>query len=355
MLELGAGFDPDFTGRENVTLAATVYGLAKAQIAARFDAIVAYSGIGDFIDRPVREYSSGMYARLAFALSIHVDADILVIDEILSVGDAAFQRRCLHSLKDFQAAGGTLLFVSHDPASVRAQCDRAIWLDRGEVRADGPSDTVCSLYLEAIHGQAAEFGGAQPGEPRPREAAADTSGEPWKLLLAGEPVLDPRWAGANTIRVRAAGSDRIDHGEGGAVIESISLHNADGAPLAETHGGAEVELRIACRANRVLETPIIGYVLRNGRGENIAGDNTYLRYRDRPIRVAAGDRFTARIVLQLPWLAVGAHTIAPSVIEGTQRDHIHLHWIEKALVLDVLDSPVDLGAVGVPMLSISCD
>ena len=353
ILELGAGFDPDFTGRENVKLSAAVLGLTDDQIAARFDAIVAYSGIGDFIDRPVREYSSGMYARLAFALSIHVDADVLVIDEILSVGDAAFQRRCLRSLKAFQAAGGTLLFVSHDPASVQAQCERAVWLDRGQVRADGPSDAVCAFYLEEIQGSEAEFGGAAPDMPR--EPVARRHGEPWQLLLAGEPVVDPRWSGANPIVIRGPGSGRLDHGEGGATIEAVSIHDTDGAPLTAVQGGAEAELRIACTANRDLRSPIVGYILRNERGENICGDNTYLRYREQPLRVAAGDRFVARFLLQLPYLATGAHTIAPSVIEGTQHDHIHLHWIENALVLDVLASPVGLGAVGVPMLDVSCD
>src|SRR5262249_6313517 len=150
MLELGAGFNPEFTGRENVHMAAAVLGLSADLIRKRYPSIVAFAGIGDFIDQPVKYYSSGMYARLAFAVAAHVDADILIADEILSVGDAAFQRKCMRFIENFRARG-TLLLVSHSAATVAAICDRAVWLDAGSVRAIGPAKEVCADYLADIN------------------------------------------------------------------------------------------------------------------------------------------------------------------------------------------------------------
>jgi len=149
MLELGAGFNPDFTGRENVFLSASVYGLSDEEIAQRFDAIAAFADIGPYIDRPVLEYSSGMYARLAFAVCAHVDADILVVDEILGVGDAAFQRKCLDWIDNFRKTG-TLLFVSHSMAEVRRLCTRAIWIEEGRIREQGDPNDVIRNYHRAL-------------------------------------------------------------------------------------------------------------------------------------------------------------------------------------------------------------
>ena len=134
MLELGAGFNPEFTGRENVHLAASVLGLSHDEIQDRFEAIAAFAGIGDFMEQPVKIYSSGMYARLAFAVAAHVDADILIVDEILAVGDAAFAQKCMRFIRGFKQ-NGTLLLASHDVGAVLNLCDRALWLDRGSVRA----------------------------------------------------------------------------------------------------------------------------------------------------------------------------------------------------------------------------
>ena len=339
LLELGAGFNPDFTGRENVQLTATILGLRKHEIAARFDAIAAFAGIGPFMDRPVQEYSSGMQARLAFAVCAHVNPDILVIDEALAVGDAAFQRQCNRYLRKFHESGGTLLFVSHDETAVRDLCERAVWLDRGRLLADGPSGEVCGRYSKALK---ESIGTAQATRP----------GEPWAVVPPPPAVRDPRWHGANPIEVVGFDPDAPWHGEGGAVIDHAGLFTPDGTPLSTTHGGDDVELRVTCRAQRPLNRPIVGFILRNARGENLAGDNTYLRYRDNPLALDAGDVFTARFRFQLPYLPAGLYYFAPSIIEGTQRDHVHLHWMEDAVILRVQQSPIGRGAVGVPMLDV---
>jgi lipopolysaccharide transport system ATP-binding protein len=147
VIELGAGFHPELTGAENVELYASVMGLTRREIRERFPEILAFADIADFIDEPVKVYSSGMRARLAFAVAVCVQPDILLLDEVLAVGDQAFRERCLERLRAFRAAGGTMIVVSHDFDTVRGLCPRAIWLDHGVVRLDGAFDAVLDAYL----------------------------------------------------------------------------------------------------------------------------------------------------------------------------------------------------------------
>ena len=150
IIELGVGFNPELTGAENVSLYAAVIGLSRAEIAASFDEIVAFADIGQFIDEPVKYYSSGMQARLAFSVAVCVRPDILLVDEVLAVGDQDFRRRCLDRLDAFRADGGTLVVVTHDLSSITGLCDRALWLDQGRIRADGPAAEVLAAYQGSI-------------------------------------------------------------------------------------------------------------------------------------------------------------------------------------------------------------
>jgi lipopolysaccharide transport system ATP-binding protein len=150
LLELGAGFNTEFTGRENIFLNAAILGFSKEQMSTRIDDILSFSELTDFIDQPVKTYSSGMYARLAFSIAIHVDPEILIVDEALAVGDARFVSKCMRRIKDMQQLGMTILFVSHDVGSVRTLCDRAIWLDKGVLREDGDVFPVTGKYMEYI-------------------------------------------------------------------------------------------------------------------------------------------------------------------------------------------------------------
>ena len=147
LLELGAGFHPDFSGRENIYFNSSIFGLTKKEIDARLDQIIEFSELKDFIDNPVRTYSSGMYMRLAFSVAINVDADILLIDEILSVGDQHFQEKCFNKMRELKKEGKTMVFVTHSMDSVKNLCDRAVWLYNGQVRMDGNTDEVVNEYL----------------------------------------------------------------------------------------------------------------------------------------------------------------------------------------------------------------
>lgn len=148
LLELGAGFHPDFSGRENIYFNASVFGLTKKEIDRKIDTIIAFSELDEQIDNPVRTYSSGMYMRLAFAIAINVEADILLIDEVLAVGDQHFQEKCLEKLKELRKEGKTIVFVSHGRGTIESLCTRAVWLDQGKVRMDGDPKVVMEEYVK---------------------------------------------------------------------------------------------------------------------------------------------------------------------------------------------------------------
>jgi lipopolysaccharide transport system ATP-binding protein len=337
MLELGAGFNPEFTGRENVYLSASVYGLSDLQIEERFSQIVAFADIGDFIDRSVKEYSSGMYARLAFAVCAHVDADVLIIDEILGVGDAAFQMKCRRFLESFLLRGA-IIFVSHDEHAVLSICNRAIWLDHGRQMAEGPPKEVLRLYRKSMDVDVERPSGADTGRkpspdmPRPSVPEAADSGSTSNPISVSRFLSDAPW-----------------YGLGGAVIEDVYLSNSAGQRLDRLQGGQAVVLNIKGKAMREVTRPIVGFIFRNALGQNLFGDNTFLEYRDRPQPIGAGDQFHAILEFRIPYLPLGTYTVAPSLIDGTQQNHIQLYWMEEALVLSVHESPVSIGKIGVPL------
>lgn len=150
LLELGAGFHPDFTGRENIYFNASIFGLTKKEIDSRIDKIIEFSELGEFIDSPVRTYSSGMYMRLAFSVAINVDADILLIDEILAVGDQHFQDKCFDLLQQLKKEGKTIVIVSHSLGAVRQICDRGVWIEQGLIKMDDEINKVVDAYLESV-------------------------------------------------------------------------------------------------------------------------------------------------------------------------------------------------------------
>ena len=155
LLELGSGFHPDLTGRENIHLNAALLGYSRAGVQKRMDSIIDFAGIPDFIDEPLRTYSTGMMARLGFSVAIHLDPDLLVLDEVLAVGDQEFQKKCIEKISEFKQQGKTLLFVSHSPGAVEGLCERAVWLEMGRVRRDGPAVEVVAEYRNCPTGMSA--------------------------------------------------------------------------------------------------------------------------------------------------------------------------------------------------------
>lgn len=353
LLELGSGFNPEFSGRENVYLYASVLGLSHKAISERFASIEAFADIGEFINQPVKTYSSGMVVRLAFAVIAHVDADILVIDEALAVGDAFFVQKCMRFLRRFMETG-TILFVSHDTSAVVNLCHHAIWLANGKVRYQGASKEASERYLAAL------FEGDQPdtsAQPEPA-TAAPTPRTRDTTPKHGESVRDMRQDFLNAsnlrndIEVFRFSPDADQFGQRGATISSVRLRDETGNRLNWVVGGELVTLEIMCEAHTELNGPIVGFYMKDRLGQNLFGDNTYLLYADEPRRIRAGQAFEAVFSFRMPILPGGDYSIAVAIAEGTQQDHIQHHWIHDAIVLKSHSSSASTGLVGIPITEI---
>ncbi|WP_404342595.1 ABC transporter ATP-binding protein [Vreelandella venusta] len=350
LLELGSGFNPEFTGRENVYMNATVLGLTTEEVDERFDSIVAFADIGDFIDQPTKTYSSGMVVRLAFAVIAHVDADILVIDEALSVGDAFFVQKCMRFLRKFMETG-TVLFVSHDTGAIINLCQRVVWLDKGEVKKVGEPKDISKAYLAAMYISQQDGTVDMPAN----QAENSDSEHPDDAI---EDVKDMRLDFINTTQYR---NDiellKFDHnsegfGSGGAVINSAHLLDDNEQRLAWVVGGENVTVRIECTSNAYLTSPIVGFLVKDRLGQHLFGDNTYLTYLESPVYIAEGEKFTANFNFRMPVLPMGDYSMTVAIAEGTQEGHVQHHWIHDAIVLKSHSSSVSTGLVGVPMKKI---
>ena len=239
LLELGSGFHPELSGRENVYLNGSILGLKKREIDAKFDEILDFSGVEEFIDQPVKTYSSGMYVRLGFSVAINVDPDILLVDEILAVGDAAFQAKCMEKFHDFRKQGRTVVVVSHAMGQMRSFCDEVAWLDHGRLLAVGRPEEVIDEYLDEVHTDrvVSEDGLTHWGSGEVRVTSVDllgVDGTPRTHVSTGDPV---------TVRVAFEGEERIDKPTFGLSIETIdgahvwSHHTKDGSWSAKSIQG----------------------------------------------------------------------------------------------------------------------
>ena len=342
LLELGAGFNPEFTGTENVYLNAMLLGLTEDQVKQRFDAIASFADISDFINQPVKTYSSGMYVRLAFAVIAHVDADVLVIDEALAVGDAFFAQKCMRFLRTFMKTG-TVLFVSHDTASVQSLCDRAIWLDGGEVRSTGAAKTVVEQYLEALY--EVQQGASDLTSAMPAVAVDEPPAEPRDMRLDFLNCTQYR----NDIEMFSFDPDAPAFGKGSGRILSVTFQDREGKPLSWCVGGEEVALEVRCIALALVSRPIIGFLVRDRHGQALFGDNTYISYRDRPLTLPPGKQLVARFGFRMPVLPVGDYSVTVALAEGSQDEHVQHQWMHDALLFRSHASSVAQGLVGIPI------
>lgn len=342
LLELGAGFNPEFTGRENVYICAAIYGMRREQIDAKYDLIVNFADIGEFIDQPVKTYSSGMYVRLAFAVIAHVDADILIIDEALAVGDAIFTQKCMRFLRDFKKRG-VLFFVSHDITSVKNLCDQALWLSGGNLMKVGPAKDVCASYLAHIY------------------QSQEKSVEPIPLTqkVQDAEFFDARreWINCSRLRndieiFRFSPENSTSFGAGGAIISNVVLLNEQQQPLSWCVGGELVTLRIDVHVQMALFSPIVGFTVQDKLGLPLFGDNTYLTYRDEPLSFEAGSDFSTTFQFHMPILMNGHYAIAVAVASGSQEEHVQHQWLNEALMFSSHSTSASTGLMGIPMKSI---
>lgn len=291
LLELGAGFNPEFSGIENVYLYASLLGIDRATIEERIPAIRDFADIGDFIYKPVKTYSSGMFVRLAFSVAINVDPDVLIVDEALSVGDYLFQSKCHRAFERFQAGGGTVLFVSHDLTAVKNTCDRAILIDKGRLILDSTPEVVVNSYQELMK----------------------TNEITW-LKEQGEIRSEYRF------------------GQGGGLINDVVISTAQQIDINEVQLGQDITFDISYSLNSAFEQPILTLTLRNTAGIDIWGVNTYKA----GIKLAK-EIGSYRIRIKVPnYLALGSYTINAGLVDMPEGapfiEHDH-RWGMKLLTV----------------------
>lgn len=340
LLELGSGFNPEFTGRENVYMSAAIYGLSKEQVEDRFPSIEAFADIGEHIDQPVKNYSSGMYVRLAFAVIAHVDADILVIDEALAVGDAVFTQKCMRFIRNFKERG-TLLFVSHDMSSVLNLCQHAIWLHQGQLRQAGPAKEIAESYLQytlqEVYGESASL--KSIGDESDDKAAAEMPD-----ARSDRPLVNY----GSQMQVCDNLNDANGWKSGAGEILSVALEPLSGAADGVYVGGETVRIRIRAMAHAPLEQPILGFLLRDRLGQDLFGENTLAFTHIKPTPVTVGEVFEACFTFRLPMLPNGQYVVMTSLANGDLYNNVQHHWLHDALVVNVSSSKIRWGLVGVP-------
>lgn len=356
LLELGTGFNPEFTGRENVFLNASLLGLTRSQVDARFADIEAFADIGQFIDQPVKTYSSGMLVRLAFAVIAFVDADILIIDEALAVGDAFFTQKCMRFLRKFMQTG-TVLFVSHDTTAVKALCSRAIWLENGKLIQEGSPKEVCDSYLQAFYEQQ-QLERTEDAQTLAPAQAPDKSPAP-RQTTPNAQRADQRlpWLNASNLRndlqLFQFNPDGPAFGQGGSKVERVELCDAAKQPLAWVVGGEDVILMVQAVALQPLSRPIVGFIVKDRLGQGLFGDNTYLSHAQHPLACLPGQRFEACFHFQMPRLPSGDYSVTIAIAEGTQQDHVQHQWIFDAMTFKSEATSASAGLVGIAMSHIS--
>ena len=310
LLELGSGFNPEFSGRDNVYLNGAILGLSSKDMDRRFPEIQAFAEIGDFMDQPVKTYSSGMAVRLAFAVSIHVDPEILLVDEALAVGDVYFRQRCMRKVHELRQRGVTILFVSHATGDVKALGDRAMWLEKGVLKAIGKTDLVVAQYLAAM---------------TEKDRAYQVQESPLDQL--------PRLPSPEEI---VEGIPNIDHrfGDGKAEIIGIAVLDAEGSRVSSLQPNSTIVVRISVRAGDHLDRPIVGFMLRNHLGVDFAGTNTAREHQDLPPMIA-GDVCTVDFYLDLPALYASSFSFSPAIANGSLEHYSMCDWIDNAVVLQM--------------------
>ncbi|RLA00807.1 MAG: ABC transporter ATP-binding protein [Gammaproteobacteria bacterium] len=344
LLELGAGFNPEFTGRENIILNAAIYGLSTAEIEARLEQIITFAELGDFIDQPVAHYSSGMFVRLAFSVITHVDADLLIIDEALAVGDAAFSQKCMRFLEAFKKHGA-ILFVSHDAGTVTQLCDKALWLDKGEVQVMGEAKAVSEAYLKHIYSvqQQVEI---QLPSTHTHKSCLPPSFDAWhdarSELLQHSNLC-------NEIKLLPFSEEKECFGTGLIRIDNVTMLDIENRALNWAIGGSKVILCINFSALADLQEIIVGFIVKNRKGQSLFGDNNSITHQNAPISVNTGKAYQARFGLTLPYLPEDDYAVTIAVASGAQADHVQHCWQHEALMFAVVKGHVVHGLMGVPL------
>lgn len=298
LLELGAGFHPEFSGRENIHLNCSILGMTPDEIAERFERIVAFSELGDFIERPVKTYSSGMYVRLGFSVAASVDPDILIIDEALSVGDEHFRGKCTNRINEFREQGKTILFVSHDMGAVKSMCQWVVLMDRGEILEQGTAEKVADEYLKRAHAR---------------------GNERLSVLNRGSSTY-PRW------------------GSGEVEVTEVEMLGPDGVASHVLRTGEPFSIRLRWKAHQATRNPVFGIGIYRSDGTYVNGSNHH--WREQPLELAevqAGEE--GEVVVSTDRLALlqGQYYLTTFVYDHSKAAPTAIDHREHVLTFEVLD------------------
>lgn len=330
LLELGSGFNPEFTGIENIYMNAQLLGLEKSEIDARLDQIIGFADIGEHVYQPVKTYSSGMFARLAFSVAIHVEPDILIVDETLSVGDAWFQHKSMARMRQLMESGCTVLFVSHSIDAVRALCDHAIWIEGGRVKMQGGVTELTNAYMNDVFIEHNRIVLESMGSDGPEITGA---------LVEPEQAMDPDDAVEDEPPPVPA--------DDGAVlrIESVQILDAKGVPTTKLEQGEDFTIALDVLFHQQLCNISAGFLIKDQFGQELTGESVFNTYR-RSLDVNAGQRVRFRFASSMLLRGGQSYSMAirlNQVSKWDRSDNVIIHADELALVFDVLadsDNPM---------------
>jgi ABC-type polysaccharide/polyol phosphate transport system ATPase subunit len=330
LLELGSGFNPEFTGRQNVFLNGAILGLAARAVSERLDQILDFAEIGAYIDQPVKTYSSGMVVRLAFAVAVHLDPDILIVDEALAVGDICFRQRCMRKIHELRSRGVTIVYVTHDISDVKALGDRALWLREGRVVETGDARDVALKYMAALVTKDSQRQRAEA----PGVRGLDVACQPDEVVL-GIPA------------------DCLRHGEGGAEILGVRACDELGRVVEAVRTPSWLLVRVSAKATGPVRFPIVGVQLRTDQGVDFAGTNT-TREDVRLPEMRDGDICTVDFRFQLPEIAASRITVTPAIADGKLLEFRLCDMVEDAVVVRVLPGKLPVyGCMHIPCISVT--
>lgn len=349
LLELGAGFNPEMTGLENIYFNGALMGATREEMDGKIEDIINFADIGEFVYQPVKTYSSGMYVRLAFSVIANMDADILVIDEALAVGDIAFIQKCMRFIRRFQEKG-TILFVSHDIGSVKSLCHRAVWLDSGVINSAGSSKTVCEAYMNSIMDLPQNLpplhSAVNNSLSKEMETVSSTYKDRYlKMINDSKFKNDIEFFGFDPNCLNGDGQD--------AKIVDVSLFNGKKEKIKWLVGGETVSVLVTVKAEKQIGNVIIGCYIKDRLGQFLFGDTTYSTTLDKEVVVCPNQFVQAEFEFDMPLLPTGDYSIHTAVADGTLYEHRQLHYIHDAVFFKVHSSIIRFGLVGIPMRRIN--
>lgn len=327
LLELGAGFNMEYTGIQNIDLYGTMSGYTAEEMKTRREEIIRFADIGDYINQPVKNYSSGMFARLAFAAAISIDPEILIVDEALSVGDVFFQSKCFRKFDELMEKGTSILFVSHDTTQVRKMCSRVLWIEKGVQKMYGDSDEVCKAYFnEMIQSRNArvenEIEKGVMEEETPDE-------EPQMVFL---PRITPQ---GDSIF-----SERVE-------VLSVFAKDSRGEYVHQLTADQTYTFGVVIQAHEDLDSIIVGFLVLNRKGENVIGENTFADG-DISLTLKNGEIIQTEFTLTMPRIHSDQYTVSVGIAQGSQDSHIILSWLHGVITLDIHRSGYELTEFGLP-------